>query len=40
VRAVGREPKDAPAWMEVDRIGNADVVAVPDGDWSELPSRR
>jgi hypothetical protein len=28
VRAVGREPEDAPAWTEVDRIGLS-VVRCP-----------
>jgi hypothetical protein len=38
VRAVGREPEDAPAWTEVDRIGLS-AVRCPtsveqDGAWS------
>jgi hypothetical protein len=38
VRAVGREPEDAPTWMEVDRIGLSAVrcptAIEQDGAWS------
>jgi hypothetical protein len=38
VRAVGREPEDAPTWMKVDRIGLSAVrcpMAIEqDGAWS------
>jgi hypothetical protein len=38
VRAVGREPEDAPVWTEVDRIGlsamRCPAAVEQDGVWS------